>query len=129
MTKIRTKKLRILAAICATILPLFAYADNPGSGNNGTDIIICRNPNGGGRPKAPSRQNVACTYYAGTLSFSFAVPEGECVLSVTDLRGANSGVYVFDSTSGSAAVYVGPLEEASLEITTSQGNVYEGLLE
>ena len=123
-----TKK---LLAVLFSCLALTAAANNPNTGGGSTVPLeqTKPRPNPGGRPKAPSRQNVTCTYYAGTLSFSFAVPEGECVLSVTDLRGANSGVYVFDSTSGSAAVYVGPLEEASLEITTSQGNVYEGLLE
>ena len=37
------------------------------------------------RPKAPTRQQIECTYADGSLYFLFAIPEGECQLSMTDL--------------------------------------------
>lgn len=92
-------------------------------------IIIERNkktdPN---RPKMPSRQHIECLYAGGTLSFFFAVPEGECVLTVTDSASGISMQYYFDSAD-SAEIYVGEIETGSIEISTANGNEYVGLID
>lgn len=79
------------------------------------------------RPKAPSRQRIQCTYENGCLSFSFAIPEGECQLTVTDVTTGFARQYVFDS-SADATINVGALTQAHIEISTANGHEYEGWL-
>ena len=79
------------------------------------------------RPKAPSRQRIQCAYENGCLYFQFAIPEGECQLTVTDMTTGFARQYVFDS-SAAATVYVGVLTQAHIEISTANGHEYEGWL-
>lgn len=69
------------------------------------------------RPKMPSRQQIECWYDGESLTFDFAIPEGECTLTVTDASTAMQTQYVFD-TETTAEVYVGPMAEAYLELYT-----------
>ena len=79
------------------------------------------------RPKLPTRQIIQCIYQNGSLNFQFAIPEGECQLTVTDMTTGFSRQYVFDS-SADATVYVGALTQAHIEISTANGHEYEGWL-
>lgn len=79
------------------------------------------------RPKSPSRQMIQCIYQDGQLSFSFAIPEGECQLTVTDMTTGFARQYVFDS-SAEVSVNVGALTQAHIEISTANGHEYEGWL-
>lgn len=80
------------------------------------------------RPQMPSRQHIECLYAGGSLSFFFAVPEGECVLTVTDSASGISMQYYFDSAD-SAEIYVGEIETGSINISTANGNEYVGLID
>ena len=82
----------------------------------------------GHRPKAPSRQHIECFYEEDSLHFQFTIPEGHCSLVVTDVLTGISLTYDFDSDVY-AIVHVGELSSANIEITTSNGNIYEGELE
>ena len=79
------------------------------------------------RPKIPTRQMIHCVYQNGSLKFQFAIPEGECQLTVTDMTTGFSRQYVFDS-SAEATVCVGTLTQAHIEISTANGHEYEGWL-
>ena len=93
-----------------------------------TNVILKEKSKGGyKRPKSPSQQQILCTYESGSLKFQFAIPEGECQLTVTDMTTGFARQYVFDS-SADATVYVGTLTQAHIEISTANGHEYEGWL-
>ena len=78
------------------------------------------------RPKAPSKQHIECWYCDGELSFDFVIPEGECILYLTDYATGFMTQYVFDS-SDHADIYVGSLSNGgALEIHTASGHTYYG---
>ena len=79
------------------------------------------------RPKAPSMQQIFCYYEEGQLTFDFAIPEGDCALTVTDLTTNFARTYSF-SSEAEATVYVGTLTEAYIEISTASGHEYEGYI-
>lgn len=79
------------------------------------------------RPKIPSQQQILCTYVNEHLNFQFAIPEGECQLTVTDVTTGFARQYVFDS-SADATINVGALTQAHIEISTANGHEYEGWL-
>ena len=72
-------------------------------------------------------QQIFCCYDDGQLTFDFAIPEGECLLTVTDLSTNFARNYSF-SSEAEATVYVGTLTEAYIEISTASGHEYEGYL-
>lgn len=84
-------------------------------------------PNDPNRPKAPSMQQIFCYYEDGQLTFEFAIPEGDCLLTVTDLSNNFARSYSF-SSEAEATVYVGTLTEAYIEISTASGHEYEGYI-
>ncbi|MBD5181791.1 MAG: hypothetical protein HDS23_00775 [Bacteroides sp.] len=99
-------------------------------GNNDAPIVVIKlpikpKPNPTLRPKAPSMQDVTCTYNEGMLTFEFAYPEGECELQLTDLSTGEMILDNFDSAI-SEPVYVGYHSTASLTVTTANGNIYSG---
>ena len=105
-----------------------AYSENlilPSS----TSIVIYdkKEKNEPVRPKAPSRQQILCIYENEHLNLSFAIPEGECQLTVMDMTTGFARQYVFDS-SGDATINVGTLTQAHIEISTANGHEYEGWL-
>lgn len=79
----------------------------------------------GQRPKAPSMQQIYCTYEDGYLSLDFTVAEGVCLLTVTELNDGMWQTYSFDSSTY-AQIYIGEVSNAVITITTAKGNTYEG---
>lgn len=80
------------------------------------------------RPKAPSLQRITCVYDGENLVFDFVLPEGQCELSV---RGIDNGYVVnetFDSSDLVAEVFVGTLSDCEIELSTSLGHTYSGVL-
>lgn len=81
----------------------------------------------GHRPKAPSLQQITCTYDGEALNFEFVIPEGECTMT---LSGDLTMTYAFDSSELNAEVYVGTLHsDTEITLTTEYGNEYSGTLE
>lgn len=80
------------------------------------------------RRRTPSTQQIDCIYADENLYISFAIPEGECNMTVTDLETGLSLQYVFD-TDESAEINVGSLSSAYLELETENGHSYEGWIE
>lgn len=78
------------------------------------------------RPKKPSRQQVTGFYSSGELQVSFAIPEGECVMT---LESPESGLwtYTFDSEDV-FSTYIGIVENASISISTELGHTYTGAI-
>lgn len=79
-----------------------------------------------GRPKAPDRQVITCTYDGYGMDLNFTYSEGMAVLTVTDenLQGL---VYNIDTSLLDVYVPVGNLAGAiNIELETEHGNVYEG---
>ena len=113
----------------ALLLPLQSVADDFGITDIGHSNILIRNKANikGNRPKAPSMQQIFCYYEDGQLTFDFAIPEGDCLLTVTDLSTNFARNYSF-SSEAEATVYVGTLTEAYIEISTESGHEYEGYL-
>lgn len=119
----------------ATILaiPVSASAQSYGNGNpsmdNGKSIPIYERGKGSpGRPKMPSQQHIECVYAEGTLSFFFAIPEGECIVTVTDSFSGMSTQHSFDSAEP-AEIYVGEIQTGCIEIQTENGHQYTGIIE
>lgn len=82
----------------------------------------------GSRPKAPSRQHVECFYEDGIMTVSFLIPEGDCVMTVTDNVNGETSYYDFESGSP-VEISVGELDEATIQIDTALGYTYTGILE
>lgn len=129
-------KIKKLALLSPAVLMLFSSAVLMGAEGNGdkketpktsTVVIAMKKEVSPFRPKAPSRQSIDCTYYDGTLSVAFLIPEGECTMTVTDNETGMSLQYIF-STEEAAEIYVGPLDSAYIEFDTENGNSYEGWL-
>lgn len=124
MKQIFSSAARKMCILCALLSPCLCLAD--GDGGSGSADLDPTNPIGQ-RPKAPSMQYISCTYMDGMLYVDFAYPEGECVLTVTNLSNGLSSSYGFDSTEA-AEIYVGNLAKARLDVTTAYGNSYQGEL-
>ncbi len=121
--------MRRLILICLVILSckLISTAQNENTSVSTSIILKNRNQNRPKKPKVPSLQYIQCIYQNGCLYFQFAIPEGECQLTVTDMTTGFARQYVFDS-SAEATVYVGALTQAHIEISTANGHEYEGWL-
>lgn len=113
----------------ALLLPLQSVADDFGITDIGHSnvLITPKDINRPKRPKAPSMQQIFCYYEDGQLTFDFAIPEGDCALTVTDLTTNFARNYSFSSEE-EATVYAGTLTEAYIEISTESGHDYEGYL-
>ena len=124
----QTKSLLFFAIAGLSTFSSFATESLGETGLIVGDVILNpKNPTNPDRPKLPNRQQIECVYQSGSLKFSFAIPEGECQLTVTDMTTGFSRQYVFDS-SAEATVYVGTLTQAHIEISTANGHEYEGWL-
>lgn len=77
------------------------------------------------RPKAPLSQEIACTYADGSLYFEFAIPEGGCQLTMTNL---NTGEVFYTDFNSEATepVYIGYHDSGEISISTEYGNTYTG---
>lgn len=110
-----------------------AFAQDKGGIKNQEDttkvIKIERNKKSPvGRPEMPSQQHIECLYADGTLHFFFAIPEGECLVTVTDSFSGMSTQHSFDSAEP-AEVYVGEIQTGCIEIQTENGHQYTGIIE
>ncbi|MBP3288908.1 MAG: hypothetical protein J6L79_06735 [Muribaculaceae bacterium] len=119
------KKIFSIATIILFGCPLNLIANTPTITSE--SVIWHEKSENSNRPKVPSRQQISCFYEKGSLNFQFAIPEGECQLTVTDMTTGFARQYVFDS-SAAATVYVGVLTQAHVEISTANGREYEGWL-
>jgi|GEM_PF-1649199 hypothetical protein len=90
-------------------------------------VISYKKRNNNNKPKAPSMQHIECWYEDGMLTLDFAIPEGDCVLTVTEEQTGMSSGYSFDSAP-TAQVYIGEIWNATIEINTENGHSYEGWL-
>ena len=116
---------------CMLLSSLIISADNDDNDDSNTtnddNTIELKDHkhNPSGRPKAPSRQRISCHYTNGMLYIQFAVPEGNCELTVIDTENGDSQIYYFDSSVG-AFINIGKLSSFELYITTEKGNSYFG---
>lgn len=92
--------------------------------SNGILVPIKTVPNSK-HPHSPSLQHIECVYNQDELFITFTIPEGECVLSITDNTNGMAYQYYFDS-SEDTAIWVGPLSSAHISIYTANGHTYEG---
>lgn len=81
-----------------------------------------------GRPAAPSRQMVQCYYDGESIVIDFNFPEGECRVTVTDLYTGYPQSHTIDSSDNDIEIYVGDINESSIEISTEYGHNYSGIL-
>ena len=128
----KTNRLFLLfIATCVSVLSIVAVAANEnGTLPNGT--VITLGPKGGinpiKRPKIPSPQIVECMYDSGVLTIDFAIPEGICNITVSDITSGHVTRQTFDSSDLTVHVVTGPLSESIVEIITEKGNTYCGVL-
>lgn len=119
-----------IAQILILLISIFAVSINLEANNvsRGEAVLKNRSESGNKRPKAPSLQRITCVYDGETLVFDFVLPEGQCELSV---RGIDNGYVVtetFDSSDLVAEVFVGTITDCEIELTTSLGHTYSGVL-
>lgn len=128
----KTNRLFLLfITACVSILSIVAVAANEnGTLPNGTVIIL--GPKGGinptTRPKVPSPQIVECMYDSGVLTIAFAISEGICDVTVSDIASGHVTRQTIDSSDLTVHVVTGPLSESIVEIITEKGNTYCGVL-
>jgi len=123
--------IKAVALATLTIASAPAIAQNPSNGTPSLDTgkhIPIKKEKNPGRPKMPSQQQIECVYADGTLHFFFAIPEGECLVTVTDSFSGMSTQHSFDSAEP-AEVYVGEIQTGCIEIQTANGHQYTGLIE
>lgn len=80
------------------------------------------------RPRVPSRQMIECAYDGDCLAFTFAIPEGECEVSLTDNVTLSVQTHFIDSDCCHAEIYVGELSETTVTLVTESGATYSGTL-
>lgn len=78
-----------------------------------------------GYPKKPSAQRIQCIYSNGEMFIFFAIPEGECKITVYDYITGNIKWYVEDSNED-IVIQTGKLKSAGIEILTENGHLYSG---
>lgn len=124
-----TKKFTITAIIFFLLSVFNISADNDTDDEDmDGDVLIELKENPGnpiGRPKAPSRQRINCHYTNGMLYIQFALPEGNCELTVIDTENESDQIYHFDSTTD-AFINIGKLTSFEIYISTEKGNLYFG---
>lgn len=121
-----TKILILLIAFLAVSTGL--EAQNQSSNSLGELTLKSKGKITSHRPKAPSLQRITCVYDGENLVFDFVLPEGQCELSV---RGIDNGYVVtetFDLSDLVAEVFVGTITDCEIELTTSLGHTYSGVL-
>ena len=130
MFKLKSTAIDVIGLLFCVCCPNLCYAhesQNPPTNQTSTIYLRTKKATVGNRPKAPSMQQIFCYYEEGQLTFDFAIPEGDCALTVTDLTTNFARSYSF-SSEAEATVYVGTLTEAYIEISTASGHEYEGYI-
>lgn len=128
----RKTSIAILTAIIALACHTQAFADNShinnGGNGGGNTIVIQPTKPKSPAPKAPSRQQIECSYDGSILYLNFTYGEGEAELTVTDHTNGDIFTYGF-STDAPASIMIGDISSAHIAITTALGNSYEGFIE
>lgn len=119
--------LLIVSSLLSPALEMTAANTEPSSPPKDIPVVKKNRGSISSRPKTPSRQEITCIYYDGNISVSFFLPEGECTMTVLDSTTMIAVEYMFSSEE-TADLYVGELNEAYIEFSTSAGNEYEGWL-
>ena len=130
--KLKTTPLISAALLLSFCIRATSQTLPPGGDDNEMfEIIVIKekkNPDIPKRRKTPSAQHINCMYADENLYITFAIPEGECTMTVTDQETGISLQYIFD-TEETAEVYVGSLSSAYIELDTENGHSYEGWIE
>lgn len=110
-----------------TVPFVFANDENDEDTDEPTSIIIGNreDKNALGGPKKPSAQRIQCIYSNGEMFIFFAIPEGECKITVYDYITGNIKWYVEDSNED-IVIQTGKLKSAGIEILTENGHLYSG---
>ena len=125
-------KLKTIVVLAIAGLSFFCegYIYSESTSKKPKPITLTRNNKGTSmRPGSPSRQIIESVYIGEELSFSFAYPEGECTLTITEDASGFMTTHTFDSSDCSAEVYVGNIGPATLELKTELGQTYTGHLD
>lgn len=123
------KKILLLIGLSLSIgLSNTIFAEPSSTGTQPKELILVKKGKEvkAGRPKAPDRQVITCTYDGYGMDLKFTFSEGMAVLTVTDdnLQGL---VYDIDTSLLDVYVPVGNLAGSiNIELETENGNVYEG---
>ncbi len=125
----------LLLFTCSTVLAEEQRANDPKKETKTQspkvfNVIILEKSSGNKnkRPAAPSRQMVQCYYDGESIVIDFNFPEGECLVTVTDLYTGYPQSHTIDSSENDIEIYVGDINESSIEISTEYGHNYSGIL-
>lgn len=104
----------------------FANDEDDCDGDDSTNVEMGRKEDlSAGFPKKPSAQRIQCIYSNGEMFIFFAIPEGECKITVYDYITGNIKWYVEDSNED-IVIQTGKLKSAGIEILTENGHLYSG---
>ncbi|MDE5829650.1 MAG: hypothetical protein K2H48_06655 [Duncaniella sp.] len=105
----------------------FCLADGESTATSYSNILV-RVPKspGNNRPKAPDMQSIICTYDGTCITLSFALPEGRCESTVTDMATGLIYSYVFDTSDLYIELEIPEIKSFDIEIITEKGNTYTG---
>lgn len=120
-------KYAIVASIIASNA-LSVSADKPNNGGASEVPLEKSGTGSNGRPKSPERDNILCYYENGKLYFTFAYSVGQCYVRVTDFATGTTSDYSIDSSVINCEITIGDTTNALIEITTSNGKSYQGIL-
>lgn len=128
MAKLSTKILTVILTVTFTCFLAFPEGTNntTSSGLNKGPIFTPKINPKGNRPKAPSMQEIECSYSDGWLNISFRLNEGMATLYIYDSDQTTLRTQQVFYTDSEASLYVGDLNDAYLLIDTSYGHQYEG---
>lgn len=119
---------RLFIALFLTSVVSFGYANDENdedADDVATTEIEIKKGYPSGYPKKPSAQRIQCIYSNGEMFIFFAIPEGECKITVYDYITGNIKWYVEDSNED-IVIQTGKLKSAGIEILTENGHLYSG---
>lgn len=122
----KIKLLVILSLLFAIYISVEAKIQN--AAPQGTVDLKKNSTHKSHRPKAPGLQRITCVYDGENLVVDFVIPEGQCELTVRDLDNGRVVTESFDSSDLYAEVFVGSLSDCEIELSTSLGHTYSGVL-
>ncbi len=125
-----SKKVVLILVSLIFCIPSVIHADGNGGNNNESQTrpVIIIGGNRPMRPKTPLMQEIYGFYENGYLFLEFAIPEGQCVMTINELIDGTSRQYYFES-SEDVQVYIGAITEVDIRIETANGNIYDGYIE
>lgn len=129
--------MKVLKFIIIIIIALTSYSEIGIALNNGKQQVTkaihgvlkrkeTKSPDK--RPRLPNRQIIEYIYDGELLTIEFVLPEGECLVILTDQTTGIPMRFNIDSEELIAEVCVGEINESSIELITDTGNSYIGML-